>query len=74
MIKIINKPEFMPWTNNVIKKSYNIVLKKKYKYCTRTHKFGTQIPKYVKEAQAIYQENVNTLWWDSVFKEIEISK
>ena len=74
MKNIINVPEFTLWANNFIKKSYHIISKKKPKYSTRTHKFGTKITKQLKQAMAIYQSKGNTLWQDEVLKEIENTK
>ena len=74
MRKIINEPDFAWWTNHIIKKRNHIIPKTKSKYQTRTHRFGIQIPKYVKETKDIYQANGRTLWWDGFLKVIEISK
>jgi hypothetical protein len=41
------------------------------KYWQRTHKYGIQIPKSVKEALAIDKENSNSLWWDEICKEMK---
>ena len=35
------------------------------------HKFDVNIPKSVQEAKAFDKENGNTLWWDSIFKELK---
>ncbi len=39
-------------------------------YLKRTHKFGIEIPKTVKEALALDRKNGNTLWVDAITKEM----
>ncbi len=39
-------------------------------YLKRTHKFGIEIPKTVKEALALDRKNGNTLWADAIAKEM----
>jgi hypothetical protein len=36
-----------------------------------THKFGIELPKTVKEALALDKKNGNTLWADSIAKEMK---
>ncbi len=40
------------------------------RYLKRTHKFGIEIPKSVKEALALDRKNGNTLWADAFAKEM----
>ncbi len=40
------------------------------RYLKRTHKFGIEIPKTVKEALALDRKNGNTLWADAIAKEM----
>ena len=40
------------------------------RYLKRTHKFGIRLPKTVKEALEIDKENGNTMWADSMQKEM----
>ena len=68
--KISNQPAFAWWVPHVLKKRQQIVAKVKSKYWTRTHKFGIRIPKSVKEAKELDQQNGNTLWWDAILKEM----
>ena len=35
------------------------------------HKFGIRIPKSVKEAKQLDQENGDTQWWDAICKEMQ---
>ena len=36
-----------------------------------THKFGIRVPKSVQEAKTIDEQNGDTLWWESICKEME---
>ena len=68
--QIHKKPAFAWWTPYVLKKRNRIISKIKSKYWTRTHKFGIFIPKSVQAAKAEDARNGNTLWWDSICKEM----
>ena len=48
-----------------------IVAKIKSKYWVRTHKFGIRIPKSVEEAVKLDNTNGDTLWWDTICKEMK---
>ena len=37
----------------------------------RTHKFGICVPKSVAEAKRLDKENGDTLWWDTIYKEMK---
>ena len=69
--KISEEPAFAWWVPHVIKKQERIISKVKSKYWLRTHKFGIAVPKTVEEAMRLDQENGNTLWWDSICKEMK---
>jgi hypothetical protein len=69
--QIENEPGFAWWVPDVLKTHECILAKVKAKYWQRTHKFGIQIPKLVKQVQAIDKENGNTLWWDAIPKEMK---
>ncbi len=47
-----------------------LVRRRTTRYLKRTHKFGIEIPKTVKEALALDRKNGNTLWGDAIAKEI----
>ena len=68
---IADEPAFSWWIPYVLKKRDRIISKVKSKYWTRTHKFGIQLPHSVEEAIAIDKDNGNTLWWDSICKEMK---
>jgi hypothetical protein len=69
--QIHEEPAFAWWVPFTLKKRNAIVSKVKSKYWEKTHKFGIQIPKSVEEAKRIDKENGNTLWWDSICKEMK---
>ncbi len=48
----------------------SLVCRRTTRYCKRTHKFGIEIPKTVKEALALDRKNGNTLWADAIAKEM----
>ena len=68
--KIDSEPAFAWWSPYVLKKKARIISKIKSKYWDRTHKYGIRVPKTVKEAIDIDNENGNTLWWDALMKEM----
>ena len=60
--KIQDQPAFAWWIPFVKSKRASIISKAATKYWDRTHKFGIEVPKSVKEAIRIDKENGNTLW------------
>ena len=61
---IHNEPDFNWWVHHVLKKQNRIISSVKRHsaiYLKRIQKFGTELPKIVKEAVAIYEKNENTL-------------
>ncbi len=48
----------------------SLVHRRTTRYLKRTHKFGIEIPKTVKEALALDHKNGNTLWVDAIMKEM----
>ena len=69
--QISDEPAFAWWTHHVLKKKNRILSKVKSKYWTRTHKFGIRIPKSIKEAKDLDEENGNILWWDVIMLEMK---
>ena len=49
----------------------SLVRRRTTRYLKRTHKFGIEIPKTVKEALALDRKNGNTLWADAIAKEMK---
>jgi hypothetical protein len=71
---IDHKPAFNWWVPHVLKKHdwiISLVRKRTTRYLKRTHKFGIEVPKTVKEALALYRKNGNTLWADAIAKEMK---
>jgi hypothetical protein len=64
--RIADEPAFWRRVHNTVKRRDRIIAKEALKYWQRTHKYGIRIPKTVKEAIAIDNENGNNLWWDAI--------
>ncbi len=68
------EPAFNWWVPHVLKKHDRIIsLVRKLTTCylKRTHKYGIEVPKTVKEALALDRKNGNTLWEDAIAKEMK---
>jgi hypothetical protein len=68
------EPAFNWWVPHVLKKHdriISLVCKRTTRYPKRTHKFGIEVPKTVKEALALDLKNGNTLWADAIAKEMK---
>jgi hypothetical protein len=48
-----------------------LVKKRSTRFLKKTHKFGIKVPRSVAEAYAIDKKNGNTLWADSIAKEMK---
>jgi len=73
-IGIDHKPAFNWWVPYVLKKRdriISLVWKWTTRYLKRTHKFGIEVPKTVKEAFEIESKNGNTLWADAIAEEMK---
>ena len=66
--KALKEPALAWWINHTIKKGKQIAAKVKSKHWTRAHEFGIKIPKSIREARRLDEENGNTLWWDAMLK------
>jgi hypothetical protein len=67
------EPAFNWWVPHVLKKRdriISLVCKRTTRYLKRTHKFGIEVPKTVKEALALDRKNDNTIWVDAIAKEM----
>jgi hypothetical protein len=49
----------------------SLVWKRTTRYLKRTHKFGIEVPKTVKEAFGLDRKNGNTFWADAIAKEMK---
>jgi hypothetical protein len=71
---IDHEPAFNWWVPHVLKKRdriISLVCKRTTRYLGRTHKFGIEVPKTVKEALDLDHKNDNTLWVDAIVKEMK---
>jgi hypothetical protein len=71
---IDHKPAFNWWVPHVLKKCDRIiclVCKWTTRYLKRTHKFGIEVPKTIKEALALEQKSGNTFWANAIAKEMK---
>ena len=74
---IADEPAFNWWILHVLKKHNLIISKVKARntcYLERNQKFGIELPKSVKEAQALDKKNGNTLRMDALAKEMGTTK
>jgi len=69
--QIQDEPAFSWWIPFVKRKRASIISKAATKYWDRTHKFGIEVPKSVKDAIRIDQSNGNTLWQDAIALEMK---
>ena len=65
MNKLQDEPAFAWWFPYTLKKGISIISKIKSKFWKKTHKYGIQIRRNVKEAKATDTENGNKLWEES---------
>ena len=68
---IDHEPTFSWWVPYILKKRDRIIAAVNKRYHKRTHKFGIRVPKTVEEAKLLDQENGNTLWQDTICKEMD---
>ena len=68
---IQGEPAFAWWVPYTLKKRTRIIQKIKSKYWQKTHKYGIQVPRSIKEAKEIDEENGNSLWMDAVQLEMK---
>jgi hypothetical protein len=71
---IDDEPAFNWWVDHVICKREHIIAlvkKRSTRFLKKTHKFGIEVPRSVAEAYALDKKNGNTLWADSITKEMK---
>ena len=72
--KIYHKPAFNWWVKSVLKKRSRIislVMKRNAEYLNKIYKFEIAVLKSVTQAYALDKKNGNTLWADSISKEMK---
>ena len=62
------EPDFSWWVPYTLKKRYRIIASINHRVIKYDHKFGIKIPRNIKEALKLDQENGNTLWHDAYKK------
>ena len=71
---IDDEPAFNWWVHHVLRKREHIIAlvkKRSTRFLKKTHKFGIEVPRSVAEAYALDKKNGNTLWADSIIKEMK---
>jgi hypothetical protein len=74
ILSIDHEPAFNWWVPHVLRKRdriISLVRKRNPRYLKRTHKFGIELPKTVKEALELDKKNGNTFWADAIAKEMK---
>ena len=67
---IDNKPAFAWWTPYILKKCNAIIALIKHRIRKTTHKYGVKIPTSVEHAMELDRTNNNTMWRDTLMKEM----
>ena len=65
-----HEPAFAWWVQKFLRKRDHIVSAVKQRYAKRSHKFGIEVPKTVKQALEIDRENGNSLWREAIANEM----
>jgi hypothetical protein len=68
---LLDTPDFLWWDPYVLKKRTRIISAVTKRYHKRTHKFGIEVPKSWDDCVRLDKENDNTLWKDTVRKEMK---
>jgi hypothetical protein len=74
IIGVDHGPAFNWWVPHVLKKRVQIislVKKNNPRFLKRTHKFGVEVPKTIKDALDIDRRNGNNFWADAIAKEMK---
>jgi hypothetical protein len=69
--KISQEPAFAWWVPFTLKRRDRIVASVNKRYAARTHQFGIQLPKSVKEALEIDRRTGTTFWRDAIALEVK---
>ena len=64
-LNLETEPTFKWWVMYTLKKRDHIIASLNYRVTNQDHKFGINIPKDVKKALRLDQDNGNTLWQDA---------
>jgi hypothetical protein len=69
--KIAKEPAYAWWVQDILRHSNWIIGKVKTRYWKRTHKYGIELPKMIKQAYEIDEEMGTTFWHDAIEKEMK---
>jgi hypothetical protein len=72
ILGIDHEPTFNWWVPHILRKRdhiFSLVRKRNPGYLKRIHKFGTELPKTIKETLALDRKNGNTFWADAIAKD-----
>ena len=74
MQNIYKEPDFNWWAKHVMHRRDRIISKVKQriakKYFKRKMKFWIEFPKTLHESMSLDKNNINTLWYDAIAKDI----
>ena len=68
--RISEESAFAWWEPYILKKQYHIIAEVKARLLKKSHKFGGEVPTLAKEAYRLNQKNNNTIWCDTIKKEM----
>ena len=68
-VGIDDKPAFKWWVPHTIRKRNVIIAKVNSRFLKRTHKFGFEVPRTIKDAYRLDKENGNDRWHQAMGKE-----
>jgi hypothetical protein len=68
---LLNKPSFIWWAPHVLQKRTRIVAAVNKRYHKQTTKFGIEVPNSWDDCVKLDKENDNTLWKDTLRKEMK---
>ena len=71
---IDHEPAFNWWVKHVLKMRDRIIAsikKQQTRYLKKSHKFGIELSKTVKQVYAVDNKNGNILWADEIYNEME---
>jgi hypothetical protein len=69
--KIAEQPAFAWWVSYVLRKQERIIQKVKSRYWKRTHKYGVELPKSLKQVHAIDRNTGTRFWTEAIEKEMK---
>ena len=72
--RIGSEPAFNWWIHEVLRRKKRILSQVRSRYSRRTHKFGIEIPKTVKEALELDKTSGTNLWKEAIEKEMANTK